>query len=135
MDVRGVLRRARLSLVASLFLAALLGGPVTAAAAAEPFAAPGTATAAVTPVTGTVAGAPLAGLMAVAPAGDRPAATPAVDRLAAAAIDIATAPGTAVDLLVVALLLAASAVRPRTTRLTSQIRAAVAGPRAPPAAA
>ncbi len=125
-----MLRRARLSLVASLFLAALLGGPVTAATAAEPFAAPGTATA----VT-SIAGTPLADLMAAAPTGDLPVATPAVDRLATVAIDAAAAPGTAADLLVVALLLAAFAVRPRATRLTSQIRAAVAGPRAPPAAA
>ncbi|MEV4709448.1 hypothetical protein [Actinoplanes sp. NPDC049316] len=116
MDVRGVLRRTRLSLVASLFLTALLGGPVAAAPVAEPLAAPAPATI-VTPVAVT----PSADLVAAGPVHHRPATTPA--------------PGTAVDLPLAAPVLAALAVRPRTTRLTSQVRAAVAGPRAPPATA
>ena len=127
MDVRGVLRRSRLSLVTSLFLAALLGGPAVAVTVTNPAAAPGPAAVS---VTGSVA---VTQSVTTATSPDLTAAEPARDRLDPAFLE-ATVP-TRTGLAVATPAGAEPAVQPRTARLTSRLRAAVAGPRAPPAAA
>lgn len=141
-----MLRRSRLSLVASLFLAALLGGPaitVAGPAAAGPVEVMGPAAVTLTgPAAVSVAAS--AAVTVAAPAAVTVAAS-AVTVDGAAIRDItgagqvlesgAAVQGHSASASAAAPVVAAVAVSPRTTRLTSQFRVATGGPRAPPAAA
>ncbi|MFI7603352.1 hypothetical protein [Actinoplanes sp. NPDC049681] len=84
MDVRGVLRRTRLPLVASLFLA-LLGGAAVTAAPVEPAPVSVTATVAAAEITPAPASEPPSFLLATAPAAGPAVALDAAVPLAATA--------------------------------------------------
>ncbi|PRY22325.1 hypothetical protein CLV70_11728 [Pseudosporangium ferrugineum] len=120
-----MLRRTRLSLVASLFLALLGGAGV--AAAGEPTPAPVTAVSTVSSVTAvsSVVAAP-----AVAPAAEVLAAGPGSPSYSLA--PLTAGPAVSVPPAAVPPAVGAPA---RNTRLNSQFSGAAAGPRAPPASA
>jgi hypothetical protein len=74
MDVRAAIRRTRLPFVASLFLAALLGAPTTAAPAIKPLPISVAARSASSPATAPAADEPVTAAPAAAPVLAAPAA-------------------------------------------------------------